>query len=486
MKISAVAILAVLTLAAVAQQSPRLDDIRLSPERLQSIGVTFATAQVENVGDDLRVPGNVAEDEQLQVSVATRVAGWIQQVFVDATYQYVRRGQPLFTLYSPEVAATEQEYLLALGNAKRLAASTVPGVAADAQSLAQAAAARLQQWNVPQAEIERVASSGKALPAFTVVSPAAGYVTVRNVLPNQQVEPQAELYRVNPLSPVWVFAQVNQNNLGRVRTGAPVTVTVDSYPGRVFAGRVEFIYPQIDAATRTARVRLVFDNPGRALMPGMFVNADLKLSFGRRLVVPTSAVLQTGTQAIAFVDEGGGRLSPRPLELGGQVGDLDIVLKGLKGGDRVVSSANFLIDSESQLQAAAGAFMPPPPGAGQAAAVNQPARPAAAAATAATVSLTTQPSPPHKGKNTLQVRLASAASPIADAQVSVTFSMPAMPAMGMSALTESAQLASVGGGLYQGALTLPNGGTWQVTVTARRGGQLVASRSLSLLATGGT
>src|SRR6185437_10432108 len=126
--------------------------------------------------------------------------------------------------------------------------------------------ARLQQWNVPQAEIERVASSGKALPAFTVVSPAAGYVTVRNVLPNQQVEPQAELYRVNPLSPVWVFAQVNQNNLGRVRTGAPVTVTVDSYPGRVFAGRVEFIYPQIDAATRTARVRLVFDNPGRALM----------------------------------------------------------------------------------------------------------------------------------------------------------------------------------------------------------------------------
>src|SRR6185437_2602865 len=312
MKISAVAILAVLTLAAVAQQSPRLDDIRLSPERLQSIGVTFATAQVENVGDDLRVPGNVAEDEQLQVSVATRVAGWIQQVFVDATYQYVRRGQPLFTLYSPEVAATEQEYLLALGNAKRLAASTVPGVAADAQSLAQAAAARLQQWNVPQAEIERVASSGKALPAFTVVSPAAGYVTVRNVLPNQQVEPQAELYRVNPLSPVWVFAQVNQNNLGRVRTGAPVTVTVDSYPGRVFAGRVEFIYPQIDAATRTARVRLVFDNPGRALMPGMFVNADLKLSFGRRLVVPTSAVLQTGTQAIAFVDEGGGRLSPRP------------------------------------------------------------------------------------------------------------------------------------------------------------------------------
>src|SRR6185437_52615 len=192
-------------------------------------------------------------------------------------------------------------------------------------------------------------------------------------------------------------------------------------------------------------------------------------------------------QAIAFVDEGGGRLSPRPLELGGQVGDLDIVLKGLKGGDRVVSSANFLIDSESQLQAAAGAFMPPPPGAGQAAAVNQPARPAAA--TAATVSLTTQPSPPHKGKNTLQVRLASAASPIADAQVSVTFSMPAMPAMpamGMSALTESAQLASVGGRLYQGALTLPTGGTWQVTVTARRGGQLVASRSLSLLATGGT
>jgi hypothetical protein len=227
------------------------------------------------------------------------------------------------------------------------------------------------------------------------------------------------------------------------------------------------------------KVRLVFPNPSLKLMPGMFVNVAMKIPLGRHLAIPASGVFQTGTQNIVFIDHGGGYLEPRNVELGPQAGEEFIVLKGLKAGEHIVTSANFLIDSESQLQAALGSFMPPPPGAGAAAAMNAPAA-------KATIEFTTNPSPPHKGSNALRVKLTgSNGEPVAGAQVTVTFFMPAMPAMGMSAMRVVVTLSDKGGGMYEGTGNLASGGTWQVTIMAQKGGQIIAAKQLTVSAMGG-
>jgi len=204
---------------------------------------------------------------------------------------------------------------------------------------------------------------------------------------------------------------------------------------------------------------------------------SLKVPMGSQLVIPASGILQSGTREIAFVERSDGYIEPREVQLGSRVGDDFIVLKGLKAGEQIVTSANFLIDSESQLQAALGSFVPPPPGAGAAGAINAPE---------ANVELATDPSPPHKGANTLRVRLADASGgPISGAEVSVTFSMPAMPAMGMAAMRTQVPLTEKGNGLYEGSGQLGSGGTWQVTILAKKNGQVVASKQLSVNATGG-
>jgi YtkA-like len=227
-------------------------------------------------------------------------------------------------------------------------------------------------------------------------------------------------------------------------------------------------------------VRLVLANPGLKLRPGMYVNVKLKLSLGRQLVVPVSAVFHSGTRNLVFAYGGEGNIEPREVEIGTQVGDDLVITKGLRDGEQIVTSANFLIDSEAQLQAAAGAFMPPPPGAGAAAAMNTHAQ------TQANVDLTTDPSPPHKGSNVVRVKLTSGdGKSIAGAEVTVTFFMAAMPAMGMSAMKTVISASDKGGGTYEGQGELGSGGTWQVTVTATQNGQTIASKHLTLNATGG-
>jgi membrane fusion protein, copper/silver efflux system len=253
---------------------------------------------------------------------------------------------------------------------------------------------------------------------------------------------------------------------------------VDAYPGQTFNGRVRDILPQVDMNTRTARVRIALANPGLKLKPGMYVNVALQIPLGRQLVVPSSAVLHAGMRQLVFVSGGDGLFQPREVQTSGQAGDKMIITKGLKAGERIVISANFLIDSESQLQAAAGAFAPPPPGAGGAAAMN--------AAAVADVALTSEPSPPHKGSNIFRVKLAgSNGAPITGAQVTVTFFMPAMPAMGMSAMKTVVNCTDKGSGIYEGSGDLGSGGTWQVTITAQQDGRTIAGKQLHVNATGG-
>ncbi len=446
---------------------------------MQSIGVKTGTVAYKTLSDDIRATGTVDIDERLLSYVQVRFPGYIRKVFANATYQYVRKGEPLFTIYSPDLVATQQEYLLARQNQKSLAASTVDGVAAGAESLSTAAEQRLEQWEVPQSEIAKLKTTGKPITDLTVNSPVSGYITERNALPNMYVEPSTRLYTVTDLSRVWVYAQIFQNDIGRIKPGDHVEITVDSYPGRTFAGQIEEILPQVDMTTRTVRVRLAIANPGLKLKPGMFVNVDLKSNFGRQLVVPASAVFQSGTRQLVFLNHGNGSLEPKEIATGPRVGDDFVVLKGLQPHQSVITSANFLIDSESQLQAAAGSFVPPPPGAGSnAPQANAPAQ--------ANIDFTTQPDPPQKGSNAFRVKLTGTnGAPVTGAEITVTFYMAAMPAMGMAAMNTTAKLSDKSNGLYEGNGSLGSGGSWQVTISVQKNGQVIATKQLRVNATGG-
>ncbi len=465
----------------VAMQSaaPALAAVQLTPERMQSIGVQVGEVVLKQVSDDILATGNVDIDERLVSYVQVRFTGYLRKVFANVIYQYVRAGEPLFTVYSPDLVATEQELLLARQNQRVLGSSTVGGVAAGAEALAAAAEQRLRQWEIPQRELDKLKASGQPVTDITIDSPVSGYITERNALPNMYVEPSTRLYAIADLSRVWVYAQVFQDQVGRLKPGDAARITVDSYPGQVFASRVEEVLPQVDPATQTVRVRLAVANAGLRLKPGMFVNVELKAGMGRALTVPATAVLQSGTRQIVFLDLGNGRLQPKEVTVGARAGDEFIVLRGLTAHQKVVTSANFLIDSESQLQAAAGSFLPPPGGGGSAQGEG-PKGPQPM------VELSTDPNPAQRGNNVFHVTVKDTHGTfISGAEVTATFYMPAMASMGMAAMNMTTRLTERANGMYEGSGRLDSGGTWQVTVTVEKGGQILALRQLRVSATGG-
>ncbi|MFP5232793.1 MAG: efflux RND transporter periplasmic adaptor subunit [Acidobacteriota bacterium] len=469
---------------------PLASRFQISPQRLQEIGVTTAPVTFTDLKDELDVPGNVDVDEEKLAYVQTRFSGWIQDVYANATYQYVRKGQPLFTIYSPDLVSSEEEFLLARQNQKTFAPETHPAAGkptgtdsmatAEGDWLLRAAAERLRQFGVPPQAITDLEQSGKVQRNMTINSPASGYITDREALPNAYAQPQTRLYTIANLSTVWVYANVSQDEVSRLRPGDPGQVTVDAYPGRTFRGHVDQILPQVDPATRTVRVRMIFSNPGVVLKPGMYVNVRIDVSLGWQLVVPASAILQTGERSIAFVSLGQGYLEPRVVQTGPQVNDSVVVLSGLKAGEQVVSSANFLVDSEAQLQTLAG-FSPPPP--------STAAGPAPTAQMQ--IQLTTQPSPLRTGTDALRVKLtAPNGEPLSGPEaegltVTAALFLPAMPEMGMAAQHLSVALHKGADGLYQGTVQLPSGGAWQTAVEVQRGGRTLATRQLHLDVTGG-
>lgn len=464
---------------AVTADAP-LTPVQLTAEGMQSIGVKTGTVQRRSISDEIRATGTVEINERLVSYVQVRFRGYVRKVFANATYQYVHKGEPLFTIYSPELVATEQDYLNALEDEKHVAASSVEGVASAAKDVVAATEIRLQQWEIGASDIARLKNTGKLIPDLVIDSPVSGYITERNALPNLFVEQGTRLYTVADLSRAWIYAQVFQNDIGNLKPGDRAQITVDAYPARTFNGRIESILPHVDMATRTVRVRLEVANPGVTLKPGMFVNVDLKTNLGRQLVVPASAVLQSGTRQLVFVADGSGRIEPKEVVLGPRAGEDFVILKGLQAGQQIVTSSNFLIDSESQLQAAAGSYTPPPPGSGGTAA-SQPAQSAQAK-----IDFTTTPTTPHKGSNVFRVKLSGPAGVAIDgADVTVTFFMPAMPAMSMAAMTTTAKLTGKESGLYEGIGVLGSGGSWQVTITARKDGKTIASKQLRVSAEGG-
>jgi Cu(I)/Ag(I) efflux system membrane fusion protein/cobalt-zinc-cadmium efflux system membrane fusion protein len=466
--------------AAPSPTETPLGPIQLSPQRLQSIGVKVGTVESKIVNDEIRAYGNIQTNERRLAFVQVRFAGWIREVYANATGDLIQKGQPLFTIYSPDLIAAEREYLLAKKNAASVRSSQVSGVANGAASLVAASKARLQQLDLPEDEITRLDNTGEAITDLTFRSPVAGYVTEKNALPNQYVQPDTKLFTIGNLSDVWVVAQIFQNDAGKIRPGNTAQITLDAYPGEIFRGKVDYLLPQLDTETRTLPVRLVLPNPGFKLRPGMFVNVTVKRPLGRQLLIPDSGVFHSGTRNLIFTYAGEGNIESREVELGPHVGAEFVITKGLKAGEQIVTSANFLIDSEAQLQAAAGAFTPPPPVVGQAPSVNTPSQ------ALSNAELTTDPSPPQKGSNTFRIRLNDQeGKPIVGAQVSVTFFMAAMPAMGMAAMRTVMQASDKGDGVYEGSVTLGSAGSWQVTITAQSKGQTIVNKQLTVNTTGG-
>jgi RND family efflux transporter MFP subunit len=464
--------------AAAAAQTDELAlaPFTLTPQRMQSIGVKTGVVERRQVEDDIRTVGNVEADETRLADVQVRFSGWVQRVYADATYKTVRLGQPLITIYSPELVTAEQEYLVVknLLAQSRLHASGLHG----SDTLLSAVIERLKRLQIPEREIARLKKSGKVSREIEIDSPVSGVVIERKAFPNMYVEPGTKLYAVADLSTVWVYAELFQNDLGRVKVGDAASVTVDAYPEQTFPARISFIWPQVDRETRRARVRLEIPNPQLKLLLGMYVDVKISVPLGDQLAIPASGVFQSGTRQIAFVDHGGGSFEPRDIELGARAGHDFIVLRGLDAGERIVTSANFLIDSESQLQAALGSFAPLPPGVGPAATMNAPQ--------AATLDFASDPATPRAGSNNFRVKLTGAdGAAIAGAQVTVTFFMPAMPAMAMAAMRNVVTLSDKGGGRYEGAGEVQMGGTWQVTVLATKAGQTLAQKQISVTAEGG-
>jgi Cu(I)/Ag(I) efflux system membrane fusion protein len=328
--------------------------VQITPEKQQLIGVEYGTVQYETVHSSVRAVARVALDETKISKVHSKLEGWIDQVFVDFTGQQVRQGDPLLTIYSPEALATEQEYLLAIKAQHMMHDNPVHEMLGSTENLVAAAKKRMELWDIGDGQIAEITASGVPLKNLTLSSPITGFVMERNVFAKQRIMPETALYTIADLSRVWVMADVFEYEAAAVRAGTPATLTLSYLPGRTFRGRVNYILPQVDAATRTLKVRIEFDNPDFALKPDMYGEVEFQTGGGRRLVVAQTAVMNSGDRQVVFVDRGKGYFEPREVTTGARSdGNVEIVT-GLQPGERIVISGNFLIDSESQLKTALG------------------------------------------------------------------------------------------------------------------------------------
>jgi Cu(I)/Ag(I) efflux system membrane fusion protein len=326
----------------------------VSPERLQSIGVKFELARRRPLDKVIRTVGQVEIDERRLAHVNIKLEGWIDELLVSSTGERVKKGQILFSLYSPELVATQTEYLLAVKSRRTLGDSPFPEVAEGAKSLLESARRRLKLWDITEDHIEDLERTGEVLRTLPIHAPAGGTVIKKVALAGMHVNPGDELYTIADLSHIWINADIYEYEIPFIKVGQTATVTLSYDPAAVLRGRIAFIYPTLDPQTRTARVRFELANPGERLKPGMYTNVELNVPLGTRLVVPTDAILDTGERQLIFLHLGGGQLEWRTVKLGIRAEDWVEVLAGLKEDEHVVTSANFLLDSESQLKAAVG------------------------------------------------------------------------------------------------------------------------------------
>ena len=333
--------------------------VKINPAKVQELGVQIATVEKRPLTHTIRAVGTVQADERRLFVVNTKFEGWIDKLYVNATGQPVRRGEPLMEVYAPELVVAEREYALALQSQRSMAnASAEPRGAAG--QLAQASLQRLRNWDISDEQLARL-QRGTVTRTLTLRAPADGIVLEKTAVEGMRFMPGDPLYRLADLSSVWLIADVFEQDIGALRDGQNAKVTVNAYPDATFSGKVAFIYPTVSAETRTGKVRIVVPNPDLRLKIGMYANVALDVGVTDHPVVavPDSAVIDSGTRQAVLVARGEGTFEPREVKLGAHADGYYEVRQGLATGDRVVVSANFLIDAESNLKAAFKAFAPP-------------------------------------------------------------------------------------------------------------------------------
>ncbi len=326
--------------------------VMVSPARRQLIGVKTAAVEEQALETAIRTVGTVDYDERHIRQINLRISGWITHLFADYTGKFVKKGDPIITLYSPDLVSTQEEYLLAKRTLERVKASPVVHVRTGAEAQVESARNRLLLWNLTDEQVAELEQRGRPRTGTTIYSPIDGVVTKKMALQGMYVTPEMNLYEIADLSTVWVYADIYEYELPMVKVGQETIVTLASYPGETFRGRVIYIYPYLNTETRTVKVRMEFPNPHGKLKPGMYGNVELQAKAGKKLAVPQEAVLDSGIRKLVFVDKGEGMYEPREVTLGNKVNHFYPVLSGLKPGEKVVTSATFLIDSESKLMAA--------------------------------------------------------------------------------------------------------------------------------------
>jgi len=456
---------------APASGTPR-GGVTIDQRRQQLIGVKTVAATKTTMTPTIRTAGSVRSAETRVADVNVKLDGWIRELFVDYTGQTVTKGQPLFTLYSPDLLAAENEYVLALKARDSLQQSQIPEAKDRAGQLIVAARQRLALWDLTEEQLRALDEQRQASSTVTFRSPVDGVVMEKAAVNGMHITSGQTLYKIADLSTVWVEADVYENELPLVRVGDRAMVTLDAYPGEQFSGRVIYIYPYVDENTRTNKVRYEFANSRGRLKPGMFANVEIATPTSPAVVVPLNALLDSGTEQIVFVSQGDGYFEPRKVKAGRRLGDQVQILEGIRDGEMVATGAAFFLDSESQLKAAVQGYEP-----------SAGAKGSAAPGSTLDIAFRTTPDPPKTGDNQMEVMVKDASGkPVDGADVSVQFYMPAMPTMNMPAMKSEAKLAGVGGGMYRGPGQVMMTGQWQATVTVMRGGQRLGSKQMPVVA----
>jgi RND family efflux transporter MFP subunit len=342
---------------------PGRTTITISPERRQVLGVRSETVKTARVLHRIRTVGTVAVDERRLHHIHTKYDGYVEHLYVDYTGKLVRAGEPLLSIYSPELVATQQEYLLASRARARMAASSVRSAAQGSAELLDAARQRLLLWDIRPEDIDKLEKAGRVTRTLDVYTDISGYVVQKMAFHGMRVTPADTLFDIADLSHLWVLADVYEYNLPAVTLGTVGRIEVATLPTRTWRGTVTYVSPTVEEKTRTIKVRLEVDNAAGELKPDMYADVLLQVDLGQGLVVPDGAVINAGERRLVFLDLGEGRFEPREVKLGVKVNDGGFqVLSGLADGDRVVTSANFLLDSESSLKAALAGMSPAGPG----------------------------------------------------------------------------------------------------------------------------
>ena len=324
--------------------------VRINPDRIQTLGVKTEAVAKRSLDKALRATGRVEVDERRVYAVAPKFEGWVERLHVNATGQPVGRGQPLFEVYSPELVSAQREYAIA---ARGLGAGVDGDTKAAMGQVAEAALVRLRNWDISEEQVKALAAGGEGKRTLTFRSPVSGVVTEKKAVQGMRFGPGDVLYQVADLSAVWVIAEVPEQDIGAVTMGAKAQVKITAYPDKVFTGTIAYVYPTLKAETRTVPVRIELANPGGLLKPAMYAQVDLPAAGrGPVLAVPLSAVIDSGTRQVVVVQTGEGRFAPRPVKIGVRDDAYVEVIEGVSEGELVVTSANFLIDSESNLQSA--------------------------------------------------------------------------------------------------------------------------------------